>query len=377
MREKTIPIVALLAVALLAARPAPAAENEISSTRALLDRMISRLGGAEAIARVRSLAVEADCHGPGGAFRTWVDSFRPGHVRFRQQIDGQTQEIWSTPDGTWRRTAEGALEELPPAVASFVQGHEFHLLLFEVEDRFADHRASGTDELDGERCDRISMNDRDGHPAALCLARDGLPLRLELNPPGAAGPLEIRFADWETIDGALYFRSFELAEGADRTFTYAYTEIVPNRVSALEFVPPAPAGLQAAQEEVLAVLQDERQAHLRTDAALLGSHLAETLVAVSDGEVLLQPRADVIGFFADYFSDARYPMWEDSRPPLIRLSADGTMAWVARAVRVERVSTGEGGAATPLAFTSAFTSTYEKRGDGWKMTSVTSTFPRG
>jgi hypothetical protein len=74
------------------------------------------------------------------------------------------------------------------------------------------------------------------------------------------------------------------------------------------------------------------------------------------------------------FEGAEYEFWEDAEAPLIRISADATMAWVVRNVRVRRAEVAPGGVVGSVSFVSAYTSTYEKQDGKWKMTSVTSTF---
>ena len=61
------------------AEAAPSVEAQLA-----IDRMIKALGGREAIGRLRSLAAEANCDGPDGAFRTRVESFRPDAVYFHR-----------------------------------------------------------------------------------------------------------------------------------------------------------------------------------------------------------------------------------------------------------------------------------------------------
>ena len=102
--------------------------------------------------------------------------------------------------------------------------------------------------------------------------------------------------------------------------------------------------------------------------------MAETLTEVSGGRVSTQSRSEIEAFFEQVFAGASYEIWEDSAPPVIRISTDSTMAWVARTVRVRRYAPGPDGRTRQEAFDSAYTSTYEKRQDKWVMTSVTSTF---
>lgn len=339
----------------------------------LIDRMIAALGGREAIAELRSLSVTADCSGPGGAFRTRVDSLRPDAVYLLQRAGDRSTEVWSTATATWTRSAEGAIEPAPGA-RSFLRGHEFHLLILELEERFSDHRLGETVRVDGRECRRIEMTDDGGRPASLCVDESGgLPLELEMSPEGARDTLRIRLDDWRQIEGIRYFHSFLLTEGPDRTFTYRYETIEPNAVDALRFVAPAPPGLEQQQAELVEALRRDRRAHLATDAALLAEGLADTVVEVSDGEARIRTRAELESFFRSYFDGAAYEAWEDARAPIVRLSADATQAWVIRTVRVHRREPAAGGDADRR-FTSAYTATYERGDGGWKMTSVTSTF---
>ena len=221
-------------------RPAAAVEAPAKPAEQLLGAAARALGGSEALGRLRSLSVAAECTGPDGPFRTWIQSLRPDQVHFRQIAADHTTEIWSTPLKTWAMTSAGAWREIGPQMRGFVRGHEFHLLLFELESRFHNHRGGEADSVHGQKCDRILMQDETDQPASVCLAvEDGLPLELELNPPGAEGAVRVRFGDWDSIDGLRYFRSFTLTEGAERTFTYKYVSISPNQVTEEPFRIPA------------------------------------------------------------------------------------------------------------------------------------------
>ena len=228
------------ALCCLALTPPAAAGQAAPSDNAQsrIDTMIAALGGRQAISELRSLAVEADCEGPDGAFVTRVESFRPDSVYFRQTAGDEATEIWSTSDHTWQLDAETGPKELEGA-RPFLRAHEFHMLLFELETRFSDHRLGETGGGSSASCRRIEMVDRSGQPAAVCIGQsDGLPLSLELNPAGAQGPIRIEFQDWRAIQGVQYFHSFVLTEGADRTFTYRYRSIEPDAVLAERFVLP-------------------------------------------------------------------------------------------------------------------------------------------
>lgn len=122
------------------------------------------------------------------------------------------------------------------------------------------------------------------------------------------------------------------------------------------------------------LLEEDRRAHLETDADLIADHLADTLISVADGRVTLEPREQARAFFRSYFSGARYLVWEDVVPPVVHVAPDGRSAWVIRQVRAERDEPGLGGRTLRRAFSSAWTATYAWRDGRWQMTTVASTF---
>ncbi len=375
MRPRHV-LLSCLATLLLATSAATQPADGAAESSQLIDRMLDALGGREAIAAVRSLSAEARCTGPGGDFDTWIDSFRPGLTYFRQETDDGAAEIWSTGESTWHLDGEGAVTELPGPTRYFVRSHEFHLLLFEIESRFSDHHLGAWSEVGARRCREIEMTDGSGQPASLCVAEsDGLPLRLEMNPQGAQGPVNITFGDWREIGDVWYFFHFDLTEGSERTFTYDYERLEPDTVDALRFVRPAALHQREEQEALLDLLRSDRRAHLETDAAAIAANVAATLVEVSSGAVSVSSRQEVESLFTTVFDGADYELWEDTEPPKVRLSRDSSMAWVVRRVRVRRQAPGPDGDRQLQEFTSAYTATYERRDGRWLMTSVTSTFP--
>lgn len=138
--------------------------------------------------------------------------------------------------------------------------------------------------------------------------------------------------------------------------------------------PPGSEAREAELESLRAILESDRQAHLETDARRLVFNLADTLIDVADGEIVREARSDVEASFASYLEGAEYLAWDDMVPPIIHLSDDLSMAWVARKVRVERDQPDGKGGARRTAFVAAWIATYERRAGAWKMTAVASTF---
>jgi hypothetical protein len=311
--------------------------DEGADATVLIDRMFEALGGRDAVAELRSLETDARCSGPGGDFRTRVDSFRPGFVFFQQSAGGQTTEVWSTPERTWGGDGSSTPQDLDPGFRSFVRAHEFHLMLFELESRFTNRRLGASEAVDGEPARPLLMDDEDGRPAVLWLReRDAQPLVLELNPPGAAGPLRITFDDWRPVGELRCFHAFTLAEGPDRAFTYAFDVVAPGRVPAERFVLHASPEHRADQAALLEILRDEQRAHLEGDLSLLAPHLAPSQEPAAAGGAHPWPRSTVLMEYEVEFAHTAYITWEDAWPPAFRFSDDGSTAWVARSVRSSR-----------------------------------------
>lgn len=122
------------------------------------------------------------------------------------------------------------------------------------------------------------------------------------------------------------------------------------------------------------LLDDDRRAHLETNADLLADHLADSVISVTDGRVEVQSREQVRESFRGYFAGARYHAWEDLVAPVVRIEPGGRSGWVLRQVTVDREAPRLGGATAHRRFTSAWLATYAWRAGRWQMTTVTSTF---
>lgn len=376
-RTRSIALLVALALTPLAKAGGFATSRQVpdSGASALIAQMELALGGAKAIANLSSLSVIAQCSGPEGRFETRVDSFRSDWVRFRQSHSAGETDIWSAPRHTWSRSADGTVTQHGARERFFVRSHEFHFLVLELSTRFSGHRVGSATTIRGRRCTPLLMEDEMGQDAMVCLDHTTrLPVVLEMNPNGATGPIRVYFDGWRTIDGVQLFGSFELTEGAERTFRYDYRTIEPRAVSALDFVAPTPSNRQGDRELLFAILRDERRAHLEADPAPLVKHLADEIVDVSAGTIGSQSKSDMQLLFARLFQDASYQRWEDTEPPRLVFSDDGTLAWTARRVEVHRTLPVANGGQQTLKFVSAYSATYRKIQGIWKMTTVTSTF---
>jgi hypothetical protein len=88
---------------------------------------------------------------------------------------------------------------------------------------------------------------------------------------------------------------------------------------------------------------------------------------VSNGNLSVQPKEKMIGFFKGYFARVKYLEWSDTAPPLIKISPDGQMGWMAVKVRARYVERAKPEAGEK-SFKSSWIATYQRQGCEWKMT---------
>ena len=205
----------------------------------VLDSMMSAVAPERSRSAIQSLTTTAECTGPDGDFETTVTSIRPDTVYFRQASGRGITEIWSTAERTWGGAAGEQYESLTPRVRDIVRGHEFHLMVIDVKDRFSDFELVGPERAKGADCLRISMKDEAGADASVCVRTDNwLPAEMQLNSGGTAGPVRIVFDDWRRSGELNAFHAIELTEGPDRVFSYEYVDISVNTFAVEMRVPP-------------------------------------------------------------------------------------------------------------------------------------------
>ena len=132
--------------------------------------------------------------------------------------------------------------------------------------------------------------------------------------------------------------------------------------------------LEAERRVLLSIHESDRLAHFGADAARLGRTAPDLFLSVSAGKVERIPREAEKAFFEGYFRGARYAEWDDLEPPVVRISADGSMAWIVTRLRVKRQAPGPDGTPQERALVYAGIMTYEKRAGRWIRAANVSTF---
>lgn len=115
------------------------------------------------------------------------------------------------------------------------------------------------------------------------------------------------------------------------------------------------------------------KSHFNLDATTLVRENMEPFISVSGGRVDSSMRADAEAMFRGYFEGAKYMVYEDVRDPIVRVSKDGSMAWMITqnlVVRKKKVKDKE----VEEKFTYAGIMTYRKVNGKWMREANVSTF---
>lgn len=143
----------------------------------------------------------------------------------------------------------------------------------------------------------------------------------------------------------------------------------------IPFAQDRSTGLENEIDHLLKIHQQDRKAHFQTDADLLLSHHPEDgFISVSRGKISRIAKTDSRQHFATYFKDATYYEWDDLEPPIIRVSKDGTLAWMIVRLKVRRTQKDSSGAMQEQKFVYSGVMTYEKKEGRWIKSANVSTF---
>jgi hypothetical protein len=115
----------------------------------------------------------------------------------------------------------------------------------------------------------------------------------------------------------------------------------------------------------------DRAAHFGRDAGAIYSGFADEFFNLDNGQLRLGDREAGRKRMQAYLDRSTFIEWDDITPPVIRMSDDGSMAFLLVHKRVRLLDKNDGGKEKVEVF--AWSTTFRKIAGKWKMTSVTST----
>lgn len=332
MRSVRIPLpvlqLPLFLACLAVAAPLAAAAGDAGLT---LEKVAASIGSAEARQAIRSISARADANGPRGAFTSEIVSLDEGEVRFElRRGEALTELLLRGGSAFARETAGAPLVPAEASLASFIRGHEVHRILLALDRRFrADFRGIG-----GSDAGCLALRDTADVPARICLdSATGLPTILELAVPEAmgGGKVTLELADWRALHGVRLPHAVDFVRGNER-HTYRYTEVLPFRLAPGAYLPEGPEARFARLGDLAALASAHHrvmEGHRRSDAALFVQDGSERSMMSGRGVLSETTREAVAARLGPYLASIRFTRYEDVAVPMIAVSADGTLGWLA------------------------------------------------
>lgn len=126
-----------------------------------------------------------------------------------------------------------------------------------------------------------------------------------------------------------------------------------------------------AVNELLRMHYRDRAAHFNRDASMIYTNFADEFFTIDAGKMSRGDREAGQRRMQAYLDASAFLEWDDITPPVIRVSDDGSMAYVLVHKKVRLLNKNNGGKESIEVF--AWTTTLKRIDGKWKMTSVTST----
>ena len=334
-----------------------------------LQNLADTIGPAGARRAMAGIAARADATGPRGAFVSEIVSLADGTARLRLALSsGNTDLLLAA--GTPYAHKDNRMQAADAAMASFVRGHEVHRMLLDLEHRFhLDERAA--------KPNCLALRGPDALAVTICRAAGSeRPATIVLELPAAlgGGTTTLELDDWRAVQGVQLPFAVDFLHAGER-HTYRYSEVLPFRVAPGVDLPRGAeaadplfsrlgdlAALASAHERTLA-------AHRQSDVRLLLDDAAERSLVSGRGTLKETGSDELAARLGPYLESIRFTRYEDVVVPVVAVSADGSLGWLAcqiEAAGESRVSKLADGSAEPIAYGFSWIELYASAAGSWK-----------
>lgn len=289
---------------------------------------------------------------------------------FQQAYESGTATVGI--DGKYYWIFDGEIEAEGAQIhEAIVLGHQFHAQLLFFDELNGPLGAASEGEFDGRPC--LSYTGPSGHSLHVD-AKTRLPVALVWIREGAAD-VKTTFDDWRKVDG-IDLPFVATIDDGERTFTYRFSSVTFNEGYIGEF--RVPVRLLNDEQKLLRRHRIAMDAHFFGDAGMMKGNFGAVGVVASRGEIYGTDGPGAEAMMELLLSDRDYTRYDDLVRPIVRISDDGSLGWVVVQVLAEGVRfDANGKPSTPLEFTSAWISMFEKVDGEWKQIGNVSNFKPG
>ncbi len=340
-----------------------------SDLEKLFSSSIEAIGGAKEINKIRSVEVFADCAGPNGKYTTEIASFRDGKARFTQKFSYKPAptDIFINDKLAWE-TSDFSL--VSPFQRLVVRLHEYQRMAFDFQRMFHDFALEGTEDFANKPNIKVrAQNELNGTIYLYFDAETKLLSGYLLPIPGSNESVKNVFNEWRNV-GKIKLPSKVTATDSAGDWVLNFQKITLNKSDAQIFeIPPRVADLA----ELMRLHEQQKTAHLTYNAELFVEMFAENLTQLQRGNISTRTKAENLARFKNYFSNFKFIEWENLKPPVVKISKDGTMATIIVQKRVRGTYKNDKGEEILDQTDFAWLEVWEKIDGKWKLITVAST----
>lgn len=341
----------------------------------ILAEAAASVGRPGDIAKLKSILAFADCIGPNGTYSTKIASFRTNKTRFEQTYSYKPDRLIVNinEDAVWTVSEKG-----PDISTAFqrmaARGHEYQKMAFDVRSFFTGLRLAGEEEFEGNTSIKLSGKnelgmDADVHFDKLTKRFSGYVLKI----PNSDKTITNVVLEWKRV-GNLRLPSVVRATDDQGDWTLRFHTITLNKaVEKLLEIPPRVADIA----ELLRLHEQQKEAHLSYNAGLFVEMFADQLMQLQRGSVVTRSRSENLARFKSYFSTFNFQEWENIKPPIVKVSNDGSMATIVVQKSVKGTFRNEKGEEEFDHTVFAWLEVWERIDGKWKITTVASTEKNG
>ena len=287
------------------------------------------------------------------------------------QLRYPDQTITYGVEGKYYWQHDGITEkEVPVFFKTFVLGHQFHAHLLYLDQLYDSLTYTSQAQFESIPCRSVSGHSTNGAWTIFYHQETSAIQGMSLEIP--EGPLiKMKVDDWRDIDGVFLPGKVEIDDG-ERIFDYHFTSLEFNEGELSSF--RLSHTLLTDEQKLLALHRGVMDDHFFERYKDLKTSRADSLVIVNRGRVDVVSSHSFDKRFESILSTRKHSRYDDLIRPIVRISRDGTLAWVIVQVKVEGIIDGIDNETDDFDFISAWVELYEKKDDQWRMVGNVSNF---
>lgn len=330
---------------------------------------IGAVGGAKEIKKIKSIEVFADCLGPKGKYTTEIISFGDYKTRFKQTFSYRNEptDIFINEKSAWDASSFSTVSPFQKLV---VHLHEYHKMAFNFQKMFHDFALQGNEIFENRPSLKVLAKNELNQPIYLYFDQETKLLSGYILPiPNSSETIKNVINEWKKI-GKIKLPAKVTATDSSGNWILNFQQISLNKTDEKIFDIPSKVN---DLNELLRLHEQQKTAHLTYNAELFVEMFAENLTQIQRGNVVSRTKAENLARIKSYFGSFKFIEWENIKPPIVKISRDGTMATIIVQKRVRGTSKNEKGEEIPGQTDFAWLEVWEKFDGKWKVVTVAST----